>query len=171
MPLAHISLPERGANDRLLRDLAHQLMDRGIPVAGAVQTNVDRECDHHCDMDLHVLPDGPTLRISQALGAGSSGCRLDGGALEAAVAATEPRLEGAMVLIINKFGKHEAEGRGFRALIAEALARDLPVIVGLNGLNAEAYAAFADDLSEALPGDADTLAGWVMARISHPAIV
>ena len=28
---------------------------------------------------------------------------------------------GADVLIVNKFGKHEAEGRGFRMVVAEAL--------------------------------------------------
>ena len=32
------------------------------------------------------------------------------------------RMAGARLLIVNKFGKHEAEARGFRSLIAEALA-------------------------------------------------
>jgi nucleoside-triphosphatase THEP1 len=169
MPLAHVCLPERGANDLLLSDLAARLMAAGVRVAGAVQTNIDRDCDHHCDMDLRVLPDGPVIRISQNLGAGSTGCRLDGGALEQAVAAALPRLETAQVLIVNKFGKHEAEGRGFRDLIGEALARGLPVIVGLNGLNTAAYHDFEGGLSAALPGTIEALSGWITGRIAVPA--
>ncbi len=161
MPLAYVSLPEPGANDALLAALAARLLARGMRVAGAVQINSPSGCARHCDMDLSVLPDGPVVRISQRLGAGSTGCRLDGGALETAVAATEARLAGADVLIINKFGKHEAEGRGFRQLIAEALARDLPVVIGLNGANAAAFRAFAADMATPLPGAVEALLLWV----------
>jgi len=90
-----------------------------------------------------VLPDGPVIRISQSLGAGARGCRLDPEALEIAVAAAEARLAaGADLVIVNKFGKHEADGRGFRALIAEAVAAGVPVLVGVNARNAPCLAEF-----------------------------
>jgi len=38
--------------------------------------------DHHCDMDIRVLPSGSDIRITQALGEGSTGCRLNLAALE-----------------------------------------------------------------------------------------
>ena len=98
-----------------------------------------------CDMDVRVLPQGTTLRISQSLGRGARGCRLDADALETAVTLVDAALEnGADCLIINKFGKQEANGRGFRNTIAEALVRELPVLVGLNGLNLEAFQTFAE---------------------------
>ncbi len=43
-------------------------------------------------MDVHILPDGPVLRISEDRGPHARGCRLDAGVLEAAVAATLVRL-------------------------------------------------------------------------------
>ena len=47
-------------------------------------------------------------------------------ALEQAVALTQSALsQGADLLIVNKFGKHEADGRGMRPLIGEALAMGL----------------------------------------------
>ena len=64
-----------------------RLEGAGLRLAGTVQTNSEN-CDRgKCDMDLRVLPDGPSFRISQDLGAASRGCRLDAGALETAVVA------------------------------------------------------------------------------------
>ena len=64
------------------------------------------------------------LRISQDRGKWARGCRLDAGSLELAVAQVASALDvGADLMIINKFGKHEAEGRGFRAV-----ARPVPAM-------------------------------------------
>lgn len=162
MRLGYLSLPGRGETDRLLAGLAARLAARGVAVAGAVQYNID--CGADCEMEVQVLPDGGLFRISQALGPGSSGCRLDAGALEAAVAAVAPHLAGARLLIVNKFGKHEAEGRGFRALIAEALSGGLPVLLGVNAVNLPAFLDFAGDLAEPLaPGDLDLWLNEVLA--------
>lgn len=112
-------------------------------------------------MDLFCLPDGPVLTISQQLGAGARGCRLDGGALEAAVATVAPRLAGAAALVVNKFGKLEAAGHGFVPLIAEALETGRPVLVGVNAPNRDAFLAFAGDLAEPLPPEPGRLAAWL----------
>ncbi|SMH50480.1 DUF2478 domain-containing protein [Maritimibacter sp. HL-12] len=154
-----------GDTDQVLFSLAQDLMGRGLKVCGTVQINTEREKTDPCDMDLRVLPGGPDIRISQDLGGGAQGCRLDVGALEAAVGHVSAALEaGADVLIINKFGKHEAEGRGFRSVIAEALARDVPVLVGLNGLNRDAFEAFTEGCGDHLPADVAVLSEWLFAR-------
>ena len=112
-------------------------------------------------MDVRVLPEGPVIRISQSLGAGSRGCRLDPGALETAIGLCEARLEGADLLIVNKFGKQEASGRGFRGLIGEALARDIPVLVGLNRMNHDAFHEFTGNEAVELAPEPDALRGWL----------
>jgi hypothetical protein len=68
---------------------------------------------------------------------------------------------GADLLIVNKFGKHEAEGRGFRDVIAEALAMEIPVLVGLNSLNRPAFEDFAEGLATQLPPEPSALMAWV----------
>ncbi|HEX9858575.1 MAG TPA: DUF2478 domain-containing protein, partial [Paracoccaceae bacterium] len=133
-------------------------------LAGAVQSNAPCDASPHCDMDLAVLPDGPVIRISQSLGTASSGCRLDAGALEQAVEEAGRRLAGAEVLIVNKFGKHEAEGRGFRGLVAEALAQGIPVLIGVNNPNHAAFMAFVGDLAEPLPDDVPAIVDWCFAQ-------
>lgn len=70
---------------------------------------------------------------------------------------------GADVLIVNKFGKHEAEGRGFREAIAEALARDIPVLVGVNRLNLAAFEEFSGGLAVPLLPQEDALCAWISA--------
>ncbi|OCW57936.1 DUF2478 domain-containing protein [Hoeflea olei] len=161
MALAFVRTVERGLTDRLLWTFSEHLQGRGVRLAGVVQTNSDRPGSRHCDMDVRVLPDGPVIRINQVLGEASRGCRLDPIALEEAVALVEATLDPAPdLLIINKFGKHEAEGRGFRPMIGEALARDIPVLLGVNALNQEAFDAFAGDYAEELAAEAGSLEAW-----------
>ncbi|NPD19313.1 DUF2478 domain-containing protein [Alterinioella nitratireducens] len=166
MNIAYVMAEGRGDTDLLLADLADRLIAGGTRLCGTVQINTDRPDTHRCDMDVRVLPDGPTLRISQNLGAAARGCRLDPAALETAVAQAEARLaQGADMLIINKFGKHEADGRGFRGAIAEAAARGIPVLVGLNSLNAEAFHAFTAGLAVQIPADINELLIWSLAEV------
>jgi hypothetical protein len=127
-----------------------------------VQINTECEADRPCDMDVQVLPDGPVIRISQTLGPGARGCRLDPAALEQAVAESEARLNaGCDLVIVNKFGKHEAEGRGFRGLIAEALGLGVPVLVGVNHLNAPRFQTFCEGFAEPVAPDETALDAWV----------
>ncbi|GGH30654.1 Protein of unknown function [Cribrihabitans marinus] len=162
MNLAYVSTTERGATDRLLSAAAAHLAARGVALAGVVQSNTECADSSKCDMDLKVLPDGETIRISQSLGAGSRGCRLDPAGLELAVGLVGRSLDaGPRLLIVNKFGKHEADGRGFRPLIGEALARDIPVLVGLNGLNAERFLEFTDGAAEQLSPEIESIETWL----------
>lgn len=164
MRIAVISSSETGVTDRAMVTLAKRLITQGWRIAGTVQTNSEVPGRKHCDMDVQILPNGPVIQINQRLGEGASGCRLDAGALETAVAAVEQVFaKGADVLIINKFGKHEAEGRGFRALIAEALGQGVPVICAVNDLNKAAFEVFTDGLAEPLPARVEDMTAWLRA--------
>lgn len=163
MKLGYVTHDGPGEIDAFLAALALRLKAEGLRMAGTVQINSDSDCGHACDMDLLLLPDGPEVRISQDLGAGSTGCRLDAGALEQAVAVSRRRLEGADVLIVNKFGKHEAEGRGFRELIAEALSLGLPVLTGVNHQNFVAFQTFCGGGAVALAAEPEAITSWLKA--------
>lgn len=160
MRLAYVSLPGRGTNDRFLAGIATRLAAEGLRLAGTVQGNVIRPGRARCDMDILVLPDGPLLRISEDRGNMARGCRLDAGMLETAVAATRRALPGADLLIVNKFGKQEAGGRGLAPLVAEAMERGIAVMLGVNGLNLPAFLGFAGGLATALPGCEDRVLDW-----------
>jgi nucleoside-triphosphatase THEP1 len=160
MNIAYTMAPGRGDTDLLLFGLAETLAAQGVKCCGTVQINT--ECANGpCDMDVKVLPNGPTMRISQSLGTASKGCRLDPSALENAVGLVSGQLtKGADLLIVNKFGKHEADGRGFRSVIAEAIAQDVPVLIGVNPLNLSALEGFVGVDAVQLSPSVDTIHAW-----------
>lgn len=167
MKIAYTLASGRGETNLLVADLFSTLQARGAKLCGTVQIDIERDKNEKCDMDVKVLPDGPTIRISQSLGDQSRGCRLDPEALEKAVALTEKSLNaGTDLLIVNKFGKHEADGRGFRNTIARALDMGVPVLVGANKLNVDALVDFCGGLAEPLPADSDILLQWALNEIA-----
>lgn len=163
MKFAYTIAPGRGETNLLLAEIAQQLVADGKRLVGTVQVDTDREDGGKCDMDVQVLPDGPTIRISQFRGVEARGCRLDADALEQAVSLTEQALKagGVDLLLINKFGKHEAEGRGFRDAIAMALEADVPVLVGVNKLNRDAFDGFTSGGAVELSADPGSLRAWL----------
>ncbi|WP_432448964.1 DUF2478 domain-containing protein [Aliiroseovarius marinus] len=166
MKLGYTIAPGRGQTNLLLAEAAKTLASHGKKVVGTVQTDTARIDTHHCDMDVTLLQSGRVIRISQSLGAGSRGCRLNPAALEEAVAETEAALvNGADLLLVNKFGKHEAEGRGFRGVIAEALALDVPVLVGVNKLNHAAFLSFCEGQAERVPASRAALKAWLDCQL------
>jgi hypothetical protein len=56
------------------------------------------------------------------------------------------------LLVLNKFGKAEAEGMGMRDLIAQAICMGVPVIVGIPERNLCAWREFAGEFSVELNG-------------------
>ena len=165
MAIRYITKTGRGAIDACLAEAVALIEGAGISLAGTVQTNTECAGRDVCDMDIRVLPDGPVFRISQDLGVGARGCRLDGGALEAAVVEVAARLDGAALLVINKFGKQEAEGRGLVGIIAEAVGRGIPVLVGVNQLNLEPFLQFADGLAAPLEAEPQIVADWALGAV------
>lgn len=166
MKIAYTMALGRGDTDLLLSRLAGTLTSKGYTICGTVQINTDRP-NGPCDMDVRVLPNGPILRISQDLGLASKGCRLDPEALETAVGLAEARLDPNVdLLIINKFGKHEAEGRGFRTIIAAALDLEIPVLVGVSTLNLSAFREFAGPEAVHLDPSDEPILEWLAMALS-----
>jgi hypothetical protein len=163
MDLAYVTLQGRGRIDALIAEGATNLTAEGVRLVGTVQSNIERLNRSKCDMDLMILPNGPVVRISEDRGDLARGCILDSGALEQTVVAVQQRLTGAEVLIVNKFGKRESEGKGLVPVIAEALELGLPVLIGVNGLNLDAFLAFAGEAAVALPAEPRTVADWCKA--------
>lgn len=168
--LGYIMADERGGGDRRLAALVDRLLSDGLRLAGAVQTNTEVEADRPCHMDLCVIGQDTAVRISQSLGAHSSGCRLDPAGLETVVGAVEAQLDAPVdLLIVNKFGKQEVEGRGFRTVIGAAIAQGIPVLTSVNAKNLEGFRAFADELAVQIDADMDSMHAWVAETAQTPA--
>jgi nucleoside-triphosphatase THEP1 len=155
-PILAITYAESGRAGEVLRRLAAGLAARGVRCAGFLQRDeppaAGRTC---CDMVLVGLASGERLKISEDRGQHARGCRLDAGELVRAVASARSDLDaGADVLVVNKFGKTEAEGGGFRPLIADAIGLGRRVLITVPSSNLAAWRAFAGDLACEVSADA-----------------
>ena len=143
MDIRYVSSDQDQQTNLVLSTVAERAAAEGIRLAGTVQPVMGDAPQQKCEIVLRLLPDGPIRNISLDLGPGATGCRLDAGALEQAVLEVQDRMAGAEGLIVNKFGKQEAAGRGLVDLIGQACAAGLPVLVGVSPEWREAFLAFA----------------------------
>lgn len=163
MNIAYVTGRAPGETDRLMSEVAARLAADGHRLAGIVKApEKATPDDFHCNAMVQVLPDGPVIAITQALGPGSRACRLDPAGIAAAVAAVASgSLDGAELFLLNKFGPEEIAGRGFRELIGAALERgNIPILVGVGGANRGAFEAFADGLAVEVPPEPEALLHW-----------
>lgn len=166
MLLGYVMTRGRGATDRLLIEVATTLRAEGRRLAGVVQHNREEVPGARCDMVLELLHSGQEVCISQRLGGGSRGCRLDSQGLAAAAGLAADGLRDLPELVIlNRFGKSESDGQGFRGLIGEALAAGLPVLLGLSATNLVAFERFADGMGHQLAPDPAAVCDWCRAAM------
>lgn len=96
--------------DALLRGFAADLNGRGMRAVGLVQLG-DPLADPP-QLSALLLHSNETMRLFQDLGRGSTGCKLDVGQLLAAGTLVAKAIDdGADLVIINRFGRQEIEGR------------------------------------------------------------
>lgn len=164
--LGYVLAEGRGEADRVLAKVAGRLTALGWPLAGVVQINVDHaDPARACHMDLEVIEGHRRIRISQDLGAMSRGCRLDPSALETAVGLVEAALHrGPRLLCVNKFGKQEIDGRGFRPVIGRAMAAGVPVLTTVSPGNLDGFQMFAQGMGQALPPEVDAVLDWALTH-------
>ena len=132
-PLAAIRFDTEDV-DGFVAGLVGDLRAAGWRLSGVIQSRGVADAECHCaDMDLTSISTGEVFRISQPLGNGSRGCRLHPGALAQCSAQLERELHGEVdLLVLNRFGRGESEGRGFRDLIARA-GSETPMVIGVTG--------------------------------------
>lgn len=153
------------AADRLIAATAFRLRDDGVKIAGLVQINTDVPGRTKCDMAVEELYTRTRFQLSEDRGPAARGCRLDHSRLGEAAGLLIDVLDQELDLIVlNKFGKVEAEGGGLRDLIGRAVLLGIPVIVGVPYRNLDQWRHFAEGLSdecEVLGGEIDR---WLAAR-------
>lgn len=118
--------------DGLLAHFANDLIRTGHKLGGIVQRNTKGEGARRGRMEVVDLMTGKAVRICQDLGKDAAACRLNpAGLAEAANIVTRAVAAGVELVVVNKFSKQEAAGRGLRAEIAEAAAAGLPLLTAV----------------------------------------
>jgi hypothetical protein len=145
--------------DEILRGFACDLNARGYRAVGLVQLG------HHCvdapKLSAMLVHTGEELQLFQDLGACAAGCRLDVGPLLDAGAQIASAIDqGADLVIINRFGRQERDGKGLSYLIDRALSADVPVVIAVPSHRFADWIRFADGMSVKLRCNRASLETW-----------
>ncbi|HWZ40919.1 MAG TPA: DUF2478 domain-containing protein [Bradyrhizobium sp.] len=143
--------------DTVLRDFAGDLNAHGFRAVGMVQAG---QCAD-ASLSAVLVHSGEKLLLAQDFDPSARGCRLDLGRLQNAGMRIADALEaGADLLIVNRFGKRERDGKGLAYLIERALAADIPVVIAVSHDRFADWIKFAGGMSVKLACDPTALDAW-----------
>jgi molybdate transport system ATP-binding protein len=132
--------------DTLLSEFARDLQRSGRRLGGIVQVNGKDADGHKADMRVLDLASGEQISLWQSLGSGAASCKLDpAGLAEAAVAVSRAIAQDLDLIVINKFSKQEAAGKGLRSEFAEAIMSAVPVLTAVPEASLQAWVEFTGD--------------------------
>jgi hypothetical protein len=155
----------QGAPGVTIQDLFSALVDRWSPtlrVAGVVAEShglPDRKCSAGY---LRRVANGERFSIFEDLGPGSTVCQLDqGGAAAAAEAVRGDIAAGCDVVLLSKFGRLEAAGKGLKRAFAATLEARIPLLTSVSPVVARAWESFAGTDFVTLPVNAVAIDAWL----------
>lgn len=159
--LAALIFADEQQPDPLLGEFASRLMESGHRVLGLVQRG---HCEGPATRELFatLLHNGDDVPLFQDLGSCAMGCKLDVNQLLRAGASISDALtkDGADILIINRFGKLEKEGKGLLFLVEQALSASIPVLIAVPQSHLDDWAEFSGGLGGRLACDTAAIAQW-----------
>lgn len=152
--------------DDFLTRVADRLGADRINMAGVLQENAGDEAGVCSAMTLVDLTSRGRFRISQDLGSQAEGCRLDAhGLAEIGALLDRPLGHDVDLLMLNRFGKAEAEGGGLRSAFVRAMEAGVPVLTAVRPPYIEAWSRFHGRLAVDLPSDFDAVLAWCRASV------
>ena len=147
-PITAVVYTDGTSADLVMRSIADDLVARGYAVAGFLQINRPRVDRVRCDAILQEIASGAQVTISEDRGPNARGCMLDIRELaRAEMLAAKALAASPDLLIINKFGKTESEGGGFRQLMVAAIEQTVPILISVPARNLDPWRIFSGDMS------------------------
>ena len=148
--------------DATIRDAAQVLMNTGSNVLGLVQERGEKSagCAHR-EMRLRDLATGKITIISERRGEHAKGCHLNRAALLEHAKQFEQQIPDMPDLVtINRFGRAECEGSGFRSAIELAVSLHIPVLVGVRSNYLEGWTEFHGGMAGEVGSNSIEIIDW-----------
>jgi hypothetical protein len=144
--------------DRILSGFAADLTASGRLAAGLVQLGHRRP---HAALSARLLHTGENVPLFRDSESSAGRPRLDLGRLHDAAESIAGAIDrGVDIVIVNRFGRQECEGRGLSRLIACALDADIPVLIAVPGRHFADWIRFTKGMSVKLPCNRRALDAW-----------
>jgi hypothetical protein len=154
----------QGAPSPVVQDLLRRFvagLSRHVRLAGVIDDPMVGDAEGCSAGDLRSLADGLRFPMLQDLGPGAAACRLDAEGVVSACAAVERGIDaGCDLVVLNKFGKLEANGSGLAPAFARAVGAGCSVLTSVAPKLNDAWDRFAAPFYVLLPPDPAAIASW-----------
>lgn len=159
--------PDTGPDD-VLRWAIGTLQSHGITFGGIMHSDSPPGMAGRRMMRVENIATGELLQISQDRGPQAQGCCLDTAALSAASRPVRDAMaQHVDVLVINRFGEQEANGRGLRAEFADAAIAGFVVVTVMKPDFLDAWMDFAGEFGTVLRPDPAAVSDWIIKAVAH----
>jgi nucleoside-triphosphatase THEP1 len=163
---------EGGADaDALLARIVAELRGAGRRVQGLLMRHEGGQAgDTACGVQMFLVDVSTDERylVSQPMGSLSKSCRADPqGFARATVVLRRALEERPDLVVLNRFGRLEAEGGGMRAELLALMAEGVPVLTAVAPAHRAAWDAFSGG-APVLASEPDAVQAWLAALLEKP---
>ena len=157
----------------LFAAVAAELQSLGYYPCGYLQTELTKGDGANRDIFLTSLHDRDAITLSRDLAQDDGNCVTDSGVLSEVAAKLDALLEGRIaahsttqstivpeILIVNRFGRCEAEGAGLRSVIEKACMGDIPVLIAVRPKYLDKWREFCGEYGQPLAADRGEILEW-----------
>jgi hypothetical protein len=165
LPAMHPIAALQGASGDVIQELLRRFVERwaiSCRLAGVVERRTEAAEAARKTTRLQSVSDGETFPLFQDLGAGATGCCLDSvGPVQAGEAVSRHIADGCDLVVLNKFGKLEAESHaGLLAAFVSAVEHNVPVLTAVSPKYEAAWSSFASPFFTFLPPEDTAIDQW-----------
>jgi nucleoside-triphosphatase THEP1 len=171
-PIAAVLYDHGDPVEELLATVAQALRRESVRVAGLLQHSVRDQASARCVIDLENIDTGRRYPLTQNLGIASQSCALDITALaEASSVLRQAVADHAQMVLINKFGTQEVNGRGLRSEMMEIAMAGIPILTSVGRRYLPQWREFIGGEAALLPMSVPAVLGWwqQVRRVHAPA--
>lgn len=147
--------------DEFLYAFIQDLQAQDKNILGVIQAHPEVSYAYGSQMGIVDLSTGAYLSIAQDLGKHNTSCCLDAEAVSnASTILQAARMQNPDLLIVNRFGKLEAEGEGFADEMLEIMSEGTPMLTVVAERFLPQWREFTGGLAAEIAPDAAALHHW-----------
>lgn len=161
LPIGAIVHESAEAADEQLQPFIQYLQEQGKVVLGVVQAPEEVSFAYRSKMGIINLNNGEFTSIAQDLGEHNTSCCLDSEAVSnASHILKHAREQKPDLIVVNRFGKLEAEGEGFADEMLEIMSLGLPMLTVVATRFLEPWREFTGGLATEIPPNLANIKTW-----------
>lgn len=154
--------------DALLAGVVARQQQLGRRVRGLLMTYPAGRDGCQRPMVMVDVATGEPYTVSQDLGSGATGCRADLQGFARAGQVLHAALDDAELVVCNRFGSLEADGKGFAAELLALLAAGIPLLTAVTTSRRDRWFEFSGGAG-VLPADGSAVDAWLAALLPQDA--